>query len=46
MRSTSGSRPALAAITRCVDVAESLPFAEGPAVEAQEILELLCENDH
>jgi len=37
--------PALAAITRCVDVAESLPFAEGMAVEAQEILALLYEDN-
>lgn len=39
------SRPALAGITRCVDVAESLPFAEGMAVEADEIIQLFCEGE-
>jgi enoyl-CoA hydratase/carnithine racemase len=34
------SRPALAGITRCVDVAQSLPFPDGLAVEADEIIEL------
>jgi enoyl-CoA hydratase len=39
------SLPALAGITRCVDVAQSLPFAEGMAVEAEEIVALFCEGE-
>jgi enoyl-CoA hydratase/carnithine racemase len=39
------SRPALASITRCVDVAQSLPFPDGMAVEAEEIMELFCAVD-
>jgi enoyl-CoA hydratase len=38
------SRPALAGITRCVDVAQSLPFAEGMAVEADEIVALFSQR--